>query len=166
MVLVRVRVMVLDNGHGEGQDQSGLGGLGVLTDHISQEGGVGDPREAGHPLSHPAVLQAHREGEHECTLTTGSAKHPTNRFLLSLSDCWSIELGQNKEQPENCIAPLVGDKCPSKVAKGTCEGGKQQSVPSPDLVREHPEDEAARQQPDHEEGVDGRGPDVLAAVLK
>ena len=38
-------------------------------------------------------------------------------------------------------------------------------MPSPDLVGEHPEDEAARQQPDHEEGVDRRGPDVLAAVL-
>ena len=72
----------------------------------------------------------------------------------------------NLGQPESCIAPLVGDKCPSKVAKGTCEAGKQQSVSSSDLVREHPEDEAARQQPDHEEGVDRRGPDVLAAVLK
>ena len=48
-------------------------------------------------------------------------------------------------QPEKCIAPLVGYKSSSEVAKGTYEEGKQQSVPSSDLVREHPEDEASKQ---------------------
>ena len=69
-------------------------------------------------------------------------------------------------QPERCIAPLVGYKSSNKVAKGTNQESKQQSVPSPDLVREHPEDEASRQQADHKERVDRWGPDVLAAVLR
>ena len=49
------------------------------TDHVGQEGGVGDPGKAGHPLCHPAVLQAHGEGEHESPLTSGSTKDSANR---------------------------------------------------------------------------------------
>ena len=46
-----------------------------------------------------------------------------------------------------------------------CSGCDQESVPSPNLVGENPKDEAARQQADHEERVDGWRPDILAAVL-
>ena len=46
-----------------------------------------------------------------------------------------------------------------------CSDCNQESVPSPNLVRENPKDEAARQQADHEERVDGWRPDILAAVL-
>ena len=46
-----------------------------------------------------------------------------------------------------------------------CSDCDQESVPSPNLVGENPKDEAARQQADHEERVDGWRPDILAAVL-
>ena len=51
------------------------------TDHVSEEGGVGDPREARHPLRHPAVLQAHCEGQHKRTLTASSTKHSAEGVL-------------------------------------------------------------------------------------
>ena len=67
-------------------------GRKTLTDHVGQESGIGDPWKSRHPLSHPAVLEAHSEGKHEGALAPGTTKHSVRRYTWSCNPDFSCRI--------------------------------------------------------------------------